>query len=84
MYYEINAEEGDVFRSRYTCETSGLSTTRQCAVEAAEDYCRNHDGWELDWPVVVTLFDGPEGQAIGKYEVAQEAVPGFWCIGEVT
>ena len=45
------------------------------AAEAAEDYFRNHDGWECDWPLTFVIFDG--GEVIGKCEVELEHNPSF-------
>lgn len=46
------------------------------AVEAAEDYHSNHDGWESSWPLLITvLADG----VTKTFSVDREAVPQFWA-----
>lgn len=49
------------------------------AQDAAEDYHRNHDGWESVWPVVVTLYtdDSEEAQEVAKFKVDRVPVPSF-------
>jgi hypothetical protein len=46
------------------------------AEDAGEDYHSNHDGWEDDWPVDITLFK-EDGTLIGKFTVELEHVPQF-------
>lgn len=52
----------------------------ECAVEAAEDYHFNHDGWESSWPLNITLYESEDGPAVAKYEVERETVPEFHAI----
>lgn len=47
------------------------------AVDAAEDYHSNHDGWESSWPLDITLYETKDGPAIATFEVERETVPEF-------
>ncbi|WP_291385007.1 MULTISPECIES: hypothetical protein [Achromobacter] len=47
------------------------------AEACAEDYFRNHDGFEANWPLTFALFDGIAGREIGRWEVALEYEPSF-------
>ncbi|OZI38996.1 hypothetical protein CEG14_05525 [Bordetella genomosp. 1] len=47
------------------------------AEACAEDYYRNHDGFEAIWPLTFAIFDGFTGPEIGRWEVALEYEPSF-------
>lgn len=47
------------------------------AEQCAEDWHRNYDGWEAQWPRVFTLFKNKTGPAFAKFEVDRETVPQF-------
>jgi hypothetical protein len=47
------------------------------AVFAAEDYHSNHDGWESNWPLLFTIYEGEEGPAVARFEVELESIPQF-------
>lgn len=47
------------------------------AEACAEDYFRNHDGFEANWPLTFAIFDGFTGPEIGRWEVALEYEPTF-------
>lgn len=82
IYYEINAEETDVFRSRYKLSYSGRSESnlQHLAEMAAQNYHDRYDGWEADWPVTVALYDGFDGNEFGRFEVARIMLPQFSCL----
>ncbi|CAB3812134.1 hypothetical protein [Achromobacter denitrificans] len=47
------------------------------AEACAEDYFRNHDGFEANWPLTFAIFDGFTGPEIGRWEVQLEYEPSF-------
>jgi hypothetical protein len=47
------------------------------AVDAAEDYYSNHDGWEAKWPLTFTIYESEEGLEVAAFDVEMEAVPQF-------
>ena len=53
------------------------------AEEAAEDYHRNHDGWESEWPLVFVILDDDLTE-LGRFSVSREAVPQFHATKEPT
>ena len=50
---------------------------RDVAVDAAEDYHSNHDGWESHWPLMFTIYESEEGPPVARFEVERETVPAF-------
>lgn len=50
---------------------------RDVAIDAAEDFHSNHDGWESVWPMDFTIYESEEGPAVGRFEVERETVPQF-------
>lgn len=47
------------------------------AEQMAEDYCDNHDGWELkDWPYVFYIWDENE-KFMGAVNVNMEYLPSY-------
>jgi hypothetical protein len=47
------------------------------AEEAAADFHSEHDGWESQWPLTITLYDGKTGPELGKFSVEREYEPSF-------
>ena len=59
-------------------ELAGVSRLlRDVAVDAAEDFHGNHDGWEFVWPLEITLYESEEGPPIARFDVEREVVPQF-------
>ena len=50
---------------------------RDAAVDAAEDYHGNHDGWESAWPIDFYIYESEDGPPVGRFEVERETVPQF-------
>lgn len=50
------------------------------AEEMAEDYQNNHDGWEVSFPIELSIF--LDGVLVGTYEVEREFSPTF-CASKV-
>lgn len=50
---------------------------RDIAVDAAEDYHHNHDGWEAEWPVDIAIYETEEGPMLARFRVERETVPQF-------
>jgi hypothetical protein len=46
------------------------------AEAAAEDYHDNHDGWEANWPLILTIW-ADDKRLLGKFEVERETTPVF-------
>jgi hypothetical protein len=63
----------DSFELRSNWERNNV---KYVAEDAAEDYYRNHDGWECSWPQVVHIWQ-EDGTFIGSCTVEMEAVPSF-------
>lgn len=47
------------------------------AEQCADDWHRNHDGWEASWPRIFTLYAKKEGPALARFEIERETVPQF-------
>lgn len=71
FWYSVDGE------TRYELPTFPGTDPSDRAVDAAEDYHGNHDGWESSWPLVLTLYGSEEGPAVAKFEVERESVPHF-------
>lgn len=54
------------------------------AEEAAADFHIEHDGWESQWPLTITLYDGKEGAALGSFTVEREYEPTFNALRTVS
>lgn len=39
------------------------------AEDAAENYWSYHDGWDTDWPVVITLHESEDGPEVARFSV---------------
>lgn len=52
---------------------------RDVAVDAADDYHGNHDGWESRWPLDFFIYESEEGLAVARFEVERETVPQFYA-----
>jgi hypothetical protein len=46
------------------------------AETAAENYRDNHDGWEADWPIEITLYS-LDGKDLGTFSVELEWEPSY-------
>lgn len=46
------------------------------AEDCAQDLHRNHDGWELSWPLTLKLWDR-QGDFLGEWEVDRDVEPVF-------
>lgn len=74
-YWYSTTESGEL---RY--QLQGVARPlRDVAVEAAEDYHANHDGWESVWPLDFFIYDTEDGPPIGRFEVERETVPQFFA-----
>jgi hypothetical protein len=58
---------------------SPFSGWRDRAVDAAEDYHCNHNGWDARWPLEIAMFETEDGPAVARFEVECEAVPQFYA-----
>ena len=47
------------------------------AEQCAEDWHRNKDGWEGEWPRVFSLYRDKTGPAFASFEVEREYEPHF-------
>lgn len=70
VWYSVDGE------TRYPLPTVFYDRCDQ-AVDAAEDYHGNHDGWEDRWPIEIEIFDSEDGPSAGRFEVERESVPQF-------
>ncbi|AZY52204.1 hypothetical protein [Bordetella avium] len=62
-------------------QRSSLDDIDEVEAEAcAEDYFRNHDGFEANWPLTFAIFDGFNGPEIGRWEVELEYEPSFSAV----
>lgn len=52
---------------------------RDVAMDAAEDYHANHDGWESIWPLVFIIYESEEGPEIARFDVEREVEPHFYA-----
>lgn len=50
---------------------------RNIAIDAAEDFHGNHDGWESTWPLEFVFYKSEEGAPVARFEVERETVPQF-------
>ena len=76
VWYSV-VEHGD---QRFELLTIKRGDQRDTAIEAADDYHSNHDGWESRWPLTFDLYENEEGgAAFARFEVERESVPEFWA-----
>ena len=61
------------FVQRSSADDIGEEEAEACA----EDYFRNCDGFEANWPLTFAIFDGFTGPEIGRWEVTLEYEPSF-------
>lgn len=74
-YWYSTADSAD---ARY--ELAGtLRPLRDVAIDAAEDYHANHDGWESSWPLDFLIYESEEGPAVARFEIERETVPQFYA-----
>ena len=64
------------YLSTYEFE-SNFDDAEDVAVEAAEDFHTNHDGWESTWPINFEIIDA-DGISLGCFKIDCEAVPHFY------
>lgn len=62
---------------RYEIVGTSGRPLRDVAVDAAEDFHGNHDGWESVWPVDFTIYESEDGPPVARFEVERETVPQF-------
>ncbi len=68
--YEDNKRKIDVDRTNHYW-------FEDLAEQMADDYCNNHDGWELkNWPYVFYIWDENE-KYMGAVEVDMEYLPSY-------
>ena len=48
------------------------------AEDCADDFHSNHDGWESNWPITITVV-APDGDS-ATFKVDREAVPSFYAV----
>lgn len=79
-YYIASHDQGpeDAQELRSDRIYGSVSDDPETFAEQAAEYCQNYrDGWEWTWPeIFVVLKDGEE---VGRFEVAREAVPHFYA-----
>lgn len=51
---------------------------RYVAEEAAEQYYREHDGWDDEWPITISIFEAGSDEPVGRFEIDIEMVPSFF------
>lgn len=70
---------------RFSYESSSnydLGTEYECEAlleECADNYWRDHDGWESSWPHTFILYKDQDGPEIGRFTVEMEAEPRFYA-----
>jgi hypothetical protein len=47
------------------------------AEKCADDFHSEHDGWEANWPLRITLYATKTGPAVATFEVEREYEPRF-------
>lgn len=81
IYYR--AYEGDGRRHKLALDQSYATYEldddcfEDLAVACAEDFHSNYDGWESEWPRVITLYATETGPALAFMEVDREYTPSF-------
>jgi regulatory protein YycH of two-component signal transduction system YycFG len=48
------------------------------AERASEDYYNNHDGWEDNYPITLTLIS-EDGKTEKSFKIEMEAIPTFYA-----
>lgn len=75
--YQYQVENDD---ERYDFKSNFMSDSEMgrewIAQDAGEDFYNNHDGWEAEWPLELSLYDN--GQFLGCFKVELESVPQFY------
>ena len=75
----IVEEDDQEIEDAFEFETNfDKSTLGWIVEEVAEDYNRDHDGWEASWPLTFTLFIN--GRSLGSFKVDREFEPTFMII----
>jgi hypothetical protein len=62
---------------RYAARVSPGEFDDTTAIEVAEDYHSEHDGWESTWPLTFALYKTEEGPEVARYGVEREYDPHF-------
>jgi hypothetical protein len=83
IYY--SAYEGDgayrhklVLNSSYdTYDLDDSDGHEELAAACAEDFHDNYDGWESQWPRVITLYASKDGPELVRMSVQREYTPTF-------
>lgn len=74
IWYSVNGHS----ENRY-CLLATHRQWRDLAMDAAEDYHGNHDGWESPWPLEFVLYESEDGPPIARFDVEREVVPHFYA-----
>ena len=74
FWYAVIEVYGEPYRYQMH---SVLRDAEDWAVEAAEDYHGNHDGWEAHWPLTFAIYETEDGPEIARFLVERETVPQF-------
>lgn len=73
FWYQVVEDCSDY---RYDCFTV-FHDPDDMAVDAAEDYHSNHDGWEARWPLTFAIYETEYGPEVGRFTVEREYEPQF-------
>ena len=76
----IMPENGEAYpeSARELITISGWLNEPREAAESAAQICHNHGAYEENlWPIIIELFS--DGESLGKYSVAREAIPSFYA-----
>lgn len=75
LTYWYSTSDGD---TRYDLAGT-MRPLRDVAMDAADDYYRNHDGWESRWPLDFFIYESEDGPSVACFEVERETVPQFYA-----
>jgi hypothetical protein len=74
IFYAVDGED---FENSYEMETNwNKDRAHYIAQDAADEYHRNHDGWERGWPLDFEIFL-ENGESLGVFEVERKYDPIF-------
>ena len=74
------APQGQCYRIESHSDVSDEADLQDIGRDAADDFYRNHDGWESSWPVTFSFFTG-DGRHLGDVAVDIEFAPTFHVCG---
>jgi hypothetical protein len=74
-YWYATADSSDI---RYEL-VGTMRPLRDVAMDAAEDYHGNHDGWESRWPLDFIIYESEDGPPAARFEIERETVPQFYA-----